>query len=153
MSMYDHTFFVLLRPLFFWIFLVMRCKCQMRSFSLLKFMNFLARTVPSGVMAHITASLLRPRSTPTAIRGSFESVTFSSKENTRYSYKTVSSRLLRKEFPDEVFRFYVNSAFWSQSYFICTVSERSEAAVKHYIETQKRRLTPPEDQKGSAPPL
>ena len=58
------------------------------------------------------------------------------------SYNTVSSRLLRKEFPDEVFRFYVNSAFWSQSYFICTVSERSEAAVKHYIETQKEAANP-----------
>lgn len=52
------------------------------------------------------------------------------------SYKTVTSRLIRKEFSDELKPFYWESLFWSDSYFICTVSERSHAAVKEYIQSQ-----------------
>ena len=52
------------------------------------------------------------------------------------SYKTVTSRLLRKEFRDELKSYYWESLFWSDSYFICTVSERSHAAVKEYIDSQ-----------------
>lgn len=52
------------------------------------------------------------------------------------SYKTVTSRLIRKEFSDELKPFYWESLFWSDSYFICTVSERSYAAVKEYIQSQ-----------------
>ena len=52
------------------------------------------------------------------------------------SFKTVTSRLLRKEFPHEVGKYYWKPYFWSMSYFIATVSERSRSAVKRYIESQ-----------------
>lgn len=47
------------------------------------------------------------------------------------NFKTVSSRLIRKEFSEQL-----KPYFWSSSYFICTVSEKSEAIVKKYIESQ-----------------
>lgn len=53
------------------------------------------------------------------------------------NFKTVSSRLLRKEFAAELAPYYWKPYFWSQSYFICTVSERSEAVVRQYIEAQE----------------
>lgn len=54
------------------------------------------------------------------------------------NYKTVTSRLLRKEFSDYLKQFYSvdKSYFWSNSYFIGTVSEVSENIVKNYIENQ-----------------
>ena len=52
------------------------------------------------------------------------------------SYKTVTSRMLRKEFGDTLESYYWKPLFWSDSYFICTVSERSRDAVMRYIETQ-----------------
>ena len=55
------------------------------------------------------------------------------------NYKTVTSRLLRKEFSDYLKQFYFDndkSYFWSNSYFIGTVSEVSESIVKNYIENQ-----------------
>ena len=53
------------------------------------------------------------------------------------NYKTVSARLIRKEFSEELSPYYWKPYFWSLAYFICTVSERSEEAVKHYIQNQK----------------
>lgn len=53
------------------------------------------------------------------------------------NYKTVSSRLLRKEFAEELSIYYWKPVFWSQSYFIASVSDRSTAAVKEYIKNQK----------------
>ena len=52
------------------------------------------------------------------------------------SYKTVTSRLLRREFGHTLKPFYWKPLFWSESYFICTVSERSHETVKHYILNQ-----------------
>ena len=54
------------------------------------------------------------------------------------SFKTVTSRLLRKEFSDYLSQFYFgeNSYFWSNSYFVGTVSEVSESIVKNYISNQ-----------------
>lgn len=52
------------------------------------------------------------------------------------SYKTVSSRLLRKEFGHTLEPYYWKPLFWSDSYFICTVSNRSHDAVKKYIHSQ-----------------
>lgn len=52
------------------------------------------------------------------------------------SYKTVTSRLIRKEFAEELKPFYWKPYFWSDSYFIGSVSDRSESAVRNYIENQ-----------------
>lgn len=50
--------------------------------------------------------------------------------------KTKTSRIIRKEFQDYLNPFYWKPLFWSDSYFIATVSDRTKAAVKQYIETQ-----------------
>ena len=55
------------------------------------------------------------------------------------NYKTVTSRLLRKEFGEYLKQFYLDtdkSYFWSNSYFIGTVSDVSEKIVKNYIVRQ-----------------
>lgn len=49
------------------------------------------------------------------------------------SYKTATSRLLRKEFAEFLEPYYWKPYFWSRSYFISTVSERSHDAVTTYI--------------------
>ena len=50
------------------------------------------------------------------------------------SYKTATSRLLRKEFAEFLATYYSKPYFWSRSYFICTDSERSRDVVTAYIE-------------------
>ena len=50
--------------------------------------------------------------------------------------KSASSRRIRADFPDDVSKFYWKPVFWSLSYFICAVSDRSADVVKHYIESQ-----------------
>ena len=52
------------------------------------------------------------------------------------SYKTVTARLLRKEFQEQLSKFYWKPVFWSQSYFIGTVSDRSRETVARYIRDQ-----------------
>lgn len=52
------------------------------------------------------------------------------------NYKTVTSRLLRKEFSEFLKPYYWKPYFWSNSYFICTVSNRTEEMIKHYIQNQ-----------------
>ena len=52
------------------------------------------------------------------------------------SYKTVSSSLIRKEFHLFLSEYYWKPYFWSESYFICTVSEKSEATIQNYIRNQ-----------------
>lgn len=54
------------------------------------------------------------------------------------NYKTVTSRILRKEFADELSPYYWKPYFWSDSYFIGCVSDRSREAVKAYIQNQER---------------
>ena len=54
------------------------------------------------------------------------------------NYKTVTSRILRKEFADELSPYYWKPYFWSDSYFIGCVSDRSREAVKAYIQNQGR---------------
>jgi REP-associated tyrosine transposase len=49
------------------------------------------------------------------------------------NYKTVTSRLIRKEFGESLKPYYWKPYFWSSSYFICTVSDRSHEQVKRYI--------------------
>ena len=52
------------------------------------------------------------------------------------NYKTVTSRLLRKEFAEFLSEFYWKPYFWSDSYFVSTVSDRSHEAVQKYIYAQ-----------------
>lgn len=52
------------------------------------------------------------------------------------SYKTVTSRLIRKNFSDELSNYYQKPYFWNGSYFISTVGDRSEYLIKNYIINQ-----------------
>ena len=54
------------------------------------------------------------------------------------NYKTVTSRILRKEFADELSPYYWKPYFWSDSYFIGCVSDRTRKAVRFYIQNQGR---------------
>ena len=54
------------------------------------------------------------------------------------NYKTVTSRILRKEFADELSPYYWKPYFWSDSYFIGCVSDRTREAVRSYIQNQGR---------------
>lgn len=53
------------------------------------------------------------------------------------NYKTVTSRLIRKNFSEELKPYYRKPYFWSDSYFVCSVSDRTESAVKAYIDSQE----------------
>ena len=61
------------------------------------------------------------------------------------NYKTVTSRLIRKEFSEELRPYYEKPYFWSDTYFISSVSDTSQKMIEHYIQTQGKesRLTPP----------
>ena len=50
--------------------------------------------------------------------------------------KTKTARFTRRDFPNEVAKYYWKPVFWSSSYFVCTVSEHSTELVKHYIQNQ-----------------
>ena len=52
------------------------------------------------------------------------------------NFKTVTSRRIRKEFADELKPFYRKPYFWADSYFVCTVSDRSRDIIKKYIVNQ-----------------
>ena len=52
------------------------------------------------------------------------------------NFKTVSARYLRKEFGDFLAPFYWKPYFWSNSYFVCTVSDKSAFVVSEYIKNQ-----------------
>ena len=54
------------------------------------------------------------------------------------NYKTVTSHILRKEFADELSPYYWKPYFWSDSYFIGCVSDRTREAVRFYIQNQGR---------------
>ena len=56
------------------------------------------------------------------------------------AYKSASSRRLRTEFTEEISRYYWKPVFWSLSYFIGSVSDRTASAVKSYINNQKGDL-------------
>lgn len=53
------------------------------------------------------------------------------------SIKTVSSRLIRKEFKAHVEKFYWKPVFWSRAYCLLTVGGASIEVIKQYIERQK----------------
>ncbi|MDD6674335.1 MAG: IS200/IS605 family transposase [Lactimicrobium massiliense] len=55
------------------------------------------------------------------------------------NYKTVTSRLLRKEFSSALEKYDCKDRFWSDSYFLSTVSESADEAVRIYIQEQGKR--------------
>ena len=52
------------------------------------------------------------------------------------NYKTVTSRLLRKEYKTVLSKYLWKGQFWSDSYFICSVSDHNTAIVQKYILNQ-----------------
>ena len=50
--------------------------------------------------------------------------------------KSASSRMIRKTCPYELSRYYWKPYFWSLSYFIGSVSDRTVETVKNYINSQ-----------------
>ena len=50
--------------------------------------------------------------------------------------KTVTSRIIRKEFSDHVNKFYWKPVFWSRSYCIITCGGAPLTVLKQYIENQ-----------------
>ncbi|WP_326821519.1 IS200/IS605 family transposase [Streptosporangium sp. NBC_01756] len=54
------------------------------------------------------------------------------------SLKSVSARLLRKEFPAHICRYLWGGHFWSPSYFAASCGGAPLAIIKEYIENQKR---------------
>lgn len=53
------------------------------------------------------------------------------------AYKSASSRKVRKYFSKQLAPYYWKPYFWSMSYFIGTVSDRTKEAVSRYIANQK----------------
>ena len=53
------------------------------------------------------------------------------------NFKTVSSRMLRKEFSEHLDKFYNKPYLWSNSYCILSVGEASIDVIKQYIENQE----------------
>lgn len=54
-------------------------------------------------------------------------------------FKSASSRYMRKTFSEELKKYYWKPLFWSKSYFLCTVSERSTQTVQKYIQNQSKK--------------
>ena len=52
--------------------------------------------------------------------------------------KGVSSRMLRKHYPEEVERLYWQGALWSPSYFAGSVGSADPSVLRQYIEDQTR---------------
>ena len=52
------------------------------------------------------------------------------------NFKTVSSRLLRKEFKEKLAKFYTIPTLWSNSYCILSVGGASIETIRGYIENQ-----------------
>ena len=52
------------------------------------------------------------------------------------NFKTVSSRMLRKEFSEHLRNYYAKPFLWSNSYCILSVGENSIEVIKKYIENQ-----------------
>ena len=51
--------------------------------------------------------------------------------------KTVSSRLIRKEFPDHIGRFYDKPVFWTGAYFVASCGGVTVEQLKRYVENQR----------------
>lgn len=55
------------------------------------------------------------------------------------AYKSASSRLIKKEFPD-IRNSLWQEVFWSKSFCLMTVGDVSNTTICHYIETQGEKL-------------
>lgn len=55
------------------------------------------------------------------------------------NYKTVTSRLIRKEFSEELRPYYWKPYFWSDTYFISSVSDTSRKTIEQYIQAQGKK--------------
>ena len=60
------------------------------------------------------------------------------KKNTTTSYKSASSRLIKKEYPEIKTQLW-KSQFWKIGYFITTTGGANIETIKQYIENQSRR--------------
>ncbi|WP_449410666.1 IS200/IS605 family transposase [Methylobacterium komagatae] len=56
--------------------------------------------------------------------------------------KTVTSRLLRKEFPDDLAKFYWKPILWHGAYYVGSVGNASLDTVRRYVEEQGRDRWP-----------
>jgi len=54
------------------------------------------------------------------------------------SWKTVTSRLLRRDFGNELDRFYNKPVLWSRSYFVASCGGAPLSVIRQYIEKQAR---------------
>lgn len=52
------------------------------------------------------------------------------------SFKTVSSRLIRKDYKDYLDKFYSKNLFWSGFYYIGSVGDTNRDTIKNYIKNQ-----------------
>ena len=52
--------------------------------------------------------------------------------------KTVSSRLIRKEFKEHLSKFYSKPYFWTRAYFIATTGGAPLEVIKQYIQSQEK---------------
>ncbi|PSP36294.1 MAG: IS200/IS605 family transposase [Cyanobacteria bacterium QS_8_48_54] len=52
--------------------------------------------------------------------------------------KTVSSRLIRKEFRSEVNRYYRESVFWTGAYFVASCGGVTVDELKRYVDNQRK---------------
>nr|WP_246476436.1 IS200/IS605 family transposase [Salicibibacter cibi] len=52
------------------------------------------------------------------------------------SFKTVTSRYIRKEFPHHLSEYYWKSYFWSRSYMVLTTGGATMDVIKKYREEQ-----------------
>lgn len=50
--------------------------------------------------------------------------------------KTVTSRLIRKDFGEQVSSYYRNTAFWNESYFIASCGGVTIEKLKAYVQSQ-----------------
>ena len=57
------------------------------------------------------------------------------------AYKSASSRLLKKEYPQIKEKLW-KEAFWSQSFCLLTAGEAPIEAIRQYIESQGEKATP-----------
>lgn len=55
------------------------------------------------------------------------------------SFKTVSSRLIRKDNAEFLKNFYWKPYFWSSSYYVGSVGNVNEETVKKYIQNQNKK--------------
>lgn len=55
------------------------------------------------------------------------------------AFKSASSRMVRKNFPNELKEYYWKPYFWSLSYFVGTVNEKTTSIVENYIKNQKNK--------------